>query len=100
PLRGGGQPVEQCWLTARVKAEPGGQPRAQPGDLDPVPGDAVRLFGEGEPDRVPAKGVRETAGEHVCDWPSLTARVVAHEEDLQARSPVMVGGPLGVEPGD
>ena len=49
---------------AGVESEPRRQPAAQAGDLHPVPGDAARFPGDGESDRIAAKGRGQPAREH------------------------------------
>jgi hypothetical protein len=97
PLCRDRQPVRYGDGVPRVESQLRRQPVAQAGDLHSVPGGAARFPGDGERDRIAAKGRGQSAREHGGDRCGITGGVAVAEEDLQPRTPVMIGGALAVE---
>ena len=96
PLGGRGQPVEQRHAAARVEAEGPGQPRSQPGHLDPV-AHTVPPRGVVERDRPAPERLRQPLAEQFGD---LASQPVPGQEHLETRAPVVIGGPGRVEAED
>src|SRR6266702_3543940 len=93
-----GEPVRHRDAAARVEPEPPGQPAAQAEDLHPVPYAAAWVASDAERHRIAAEHLRQPAPEHLVDRPADPLRVLVVQEHQQPRPPVVVGGPLGVEP--
>ena len=66
--------------------------------LHPVPYAAVWVAGDAERHRIAAEPLRQPAPEHLVDRHSEPFGFLVFQEHQQPRPPVVVGGPLGVEP--